>query len=148
MPIDINHFRTEKGGDPEVVRASQRARFADESIVDKIIAADAALRQAKFDHESFKKQKNDIGREVAKIKKESKGKDPCTELCAQSKEFDAKIEEEMKKKDQIEIDLEKMLKSIGNIVGPNVIASKDEANNEVVRTWGKVDEKTPKVDET
>ena len=82
MPIDINHFRKEKGGDPEIVRASQRARFADETIVDKIIEADAALRQAKFDHESLRKQKGDIGREVAKRKKESKGQDKCEELCA------------------------------------------------------------------
>jgi len=44
MPIDINHFRVEKGGDPEIVRKSQRARFADETIVDKIIEADAILR--------------------------------------------------------------------------------------------------------
>jgi len=82
MPIDINHFRKEKGGDPEVVRESQRKRFADETVVDKIIAADAQLRQAKFDHEAFKKQKNDIGREVAAKKKASKGQDKCEELCA------------------------------------------------------------------
>jgi seryl-tRNA synthetase len=44
----------------------------------------------------------------------------------------------MKKKDEIEIALEKMLKSIGNIVGPKVIASKTEDDNEIVRTWGEV----------
>lgn len=31
-----------------------------------------------------------------------------------------------------------MLKSIGNIVGPKVIASKTEDDNEIVRTWGEV----------
>jgi len=41
MPIDINHLRPDRGGDPEKVKASQRARFADESIVDQIQELDA-----------------------------------------------------------------------------------------------------------
>jgi seryl-tRNA synthetase len=41
MPIDINHFRVERGGNPELIRDSQRKRHADEGIVDEIIAVDA-----------------------------------------------------------------------------------------------------------
>ena len=55
MPIDINLLRVDRGkwtntalmplfvigGDPEKVKASQRARFDDEAIVDQIMALDA-----------------------------------------------------------------------------------------------------------
>jgi len=36
------------GGDPEKVRASQRKRFADETLVDQIIEMDAITRKGKF----------------------------------------------------------------------------------------------------
>lgn len=59
MPIDINRLRVEKGihrnfllicahvvgGDPEEVRESQRKRFADVEIVDKIIELDQDVRK-------------------------------------------------------------------------------------------------------
>lgn len=38
--MDINLFRKDKGGDPEIVKASQRKRFADEKIVDEIVELD------------------------------------------------------------------------------------------------------------
>lgn len=37
MGLDINMFRTEKGGDPEKVRESVSKRFKDTKIVDDII---------------------------------------------------------------------------------------------------------------
>jgi hypothetical protein len=43
--LDINLYRTEKGGNPEAVRESQRRRFADVSLVDKVIELDAEWRQ-------------------------------------------------------------------------------------------------------
>jgi seryl-tRNA synthetase len=43
--LDINLFRTEKGFDPEIVRESQRRRFASVEIVDEIINLDKEWRQ-------------------------------------------------------------------------------------------------------
>ena len=34
--LDINLLREEKGGNPEIVRESQRRRFADVSLVDQV----------------------------------------------------------------------------------------------------------------
>jgi len=48
MPIDINLLRVERGGDPELVRKSQAQRFADVTLVDKVIELDAVARNAKF----------------------------------------------------------------------------------------------------
>jgi seryl-tRNA synthetase len=45
MVLDINLFRVEKGGDPELIRESQRKRFADISLVDRVIEADETWRR-------------------------------------------------------------------------------------------------------
>lgn len=42
--LDINLFRVEMGGNPEVVRESQRRRFQDVSEVDQVILLDKKLR--------------------------------------------------------------------------------------------------------
>lgn len=40
MPIDINLLRVSRGGNPELVRQSQRNRFASVELVDEVIALD------------------------------------------------------------------------------------------------------------
>ena len=40
MPIDINLLRVSRGGNPELVRQSQRNRFANVELVDEVIALD------------------------------------------------------------------------------------------------------------
>lgn len=44
MPLDINLFRTHAGGNPELIRESQRRRFAPVELVDEIIAKDDRWR--------------------------------------------------------------------------------------------------------
>jgi seryl-tRNA synthetase len=40
MPVDINLFRKEKGGDPELVRQSELKRCRDGKLVDEIVELD------------------------------------------------------------------------------------------------------------
>lgn len=47
MVLDLDLFRTDKGGDPEVVRETQRKRFKDVTLVDKLVAADTEWRKCK-----------------------------------------------------------------------------------------------------
>ena len=44
--LDILLFRAENGGEPEMVRESQRRRLADPAVVDRIIELDAVWRAA------------------------------------------------------------------------------------------------------
>jgi seryl-tRNA synthetase len=47
--LDINLLRAEKGGNPDLVRESQRRRYAkDTNMVDEVIAIDVEWRQAQF----------------------------------------------------------------------------------------------------
>uniref|UniRef100_A0A672MRV4 serine--tRNA ligase n=1 Tax=Sinocyclocheilus grahami TaxID=75366 RepID=A0A672MRV4_SINGR len=45
MVLDLDLFRTDKGGDPEIVRETQRKRFKDVSLVDKLVEADTEWRK-------------------------------------------------------------------------------------------------------
>eukprot|EP00028_Trichosphaerium_sp_Am-I-7-wt_P000153 CAMPEP_0168528952 /NCGR_PEP_ID=MMETSP0405-20121227/13589_1 /TAXON_ID=498012 /ORGANISM="Trichosphaerium sp, Strain Am-I-7 wt" /LENGTH=76 /DNA_ID=CAMNT_0008552523 /DNA_START=144 /DNA_END=371 /DNA_ORIENTATION=- len=65
--LDINLFRKEKGGNPQVVKDSQKARFKDPAIVDEIIALDAQWRKEQFEVEQLKKQKNALSKEMGKL---------------------------------------------------------------------------------
>ena len=44
--LDITRFRLEYGGNPEVIRESQRRRGADEKLVDMVVESDSAWRVA------------------------------------------------------------------------------------------------------
>ena len=46
--LDIQLFRPEQGGNPEIVRESQRRRYADVSLVDQVIEADSQWRKTRF----------------------------------------------------------------------------------------------------
>lgn len=48
MVLDLDLFRTDKGGDPELVRETQRKRFKDVTLVDKLISADTEWRKCTF----------------------------------------------------------------------------------------------------
>lgn len=47
MVLDLDQFRTDKGGDPEAIREIQRKRFKDVTLVDKLVAADTEWRKCK-----------------------------------------------------------------------------------------------------
>lgn len=43
--LDINLFREDKGNNPEIIRESQRRRFASVELVDEVIQLDKEWRQ-------------------------------------------------------------------------------------------------------
>lgn len=48
MVLDLDLFRADKGGDPEIVRETQRKRFKDVSLVDKLVQADEEWRKCEW----------------------------------------------------------------------------------------------------
>lgn len=46
--LDINLFRVEKGGNPEIIRTSQRRRNAKVELVDEVIELDREWVKRKF----------------------------------------------------------------------------------------------------
>ncbi|VAI61526.1 unnamed protein product [Triticum turgidum subsp. durum] len=66
--LDINLFRKEKGGDPELVRQSQRSRFAPVELVDEVIVLDEAWRQRQFELDKIRQELNKTSKEIGKLK--------------------------------------------------------------------------------
>jgi seryl-tRNA synthetase len=51
--LDITLFRADQGGNPDLVRESQRRRYADVTLVDKVIELDTQWRQSEHAPSAF-----------------------------------------------------------------------------------------------
>uniref|UniRef100_A0A9J7X5D7 serine--tRNA ligase n=2 Tax=Cyprinus carpio TaxID=7962 RepID=A0A9J7X5D7_CYPCA len=83
MVLDLDLFRTDKGGDPEIVRETQRKRFKDVSLVDKLVEADTEWRKCRFTADNLNKAKNLCSKAIGekmKVCKNSCQTDVCFNL--------------------------------------------------------------------
>jgi seryl-tRNA synthetase len=136
MPLDIALLRS----DPDLVRESQKKRFASVELVDQVLAADAAWRKGDMELGEMQSERNAVQKEVGKKKK---AKEPCDDLVAKIAEYKTKIPEEEEKVKALEKARNRLLAQIGNLVDDSVIVSQDEEkDNEVVKLVGA----TPKGD--
>ncbi|CAG8512162.1 8275_t:CDS:2 [Paraglomus brasilianum] len=135
--LDLNLFQVEKGGNPELIRESQRRRGASVELVDKIIALYDEWRRVRFDLDQVNKAINAIQKDIGK---KMKAKENASDLISQ-KEAKTKEKERLM---ALEKEKEEILKSeasaIGNIVHQSVPTSMDEENNEIVKTWEPADQ--------
>ncbi|XP_026416800.1 serine--tRNA ligase-like [Papaver somniferum] len=93
--LDINLFRKEAG--QEIIRESQRRRFASVELVDEVIRLDEEWRKRQFELDNLRKELNNISKEVKKLK--NSGED-ATEKIKSTEEYkqckaakDAQIQE-------------------------------------------------------
>ena len=109
--IDVKVLRN----DPDRVRASQRARGASESLVDDLLAADEARRDAIARFEELRAAQKDLGRQVAKA-----GKDERAELLARTKELADLVKKADAVQDELDTAFSEQLKQVGNLLGEGV----------------------------
>ena len=135
MPLDIQSIRTYRGGDPEKVRESQRRRFADVGLVDRVIEEDEKWRALVQAVDDIKAEKNKKQKEITALKKAKQ--DVPAALLAELKGIDARrADVEAKVEPQLTA-VKKLFGKIGNIVADDVVVSKDEEkDNEVVAVFG------------
>ncbi|MCO5549983.1 hypothetical protein L7F22_003460 [Adiantum nelumboides] len=138
--LDLNLFRVEKGGKPDIIRESQRCRSGEAGVVlvDEIIQLDTEWRQCQHKVEQeLRKEMNMISKKVKqKQLNPEKVAEEREELIKQMKELkvlEAETNKEAKEKYKILIE---KLKLVGNLVHDSVPVSDDEVNNKVIRTWG------------
>lgn len=135
MPLDINFFREAQGGRPDLIRESQRKRFAPVEIVDEIIEKDDKWRHLTGAIDDFKKHKNKIQKEQIAIK--MKNKENCDIELAQIKQIDADIIKTELEQKELKIEIDKLVNKVGNIVEDDVPVSNDEdKDNLVIKKWG------------
>ncbi|XP_032898455.1 serine--tRNA ligase, cytoplasmic [Amblyraja radiata] len=160
MVLDLDLFRVDKGGDPEIVRQNQTQRFKDASLVDRLVEVDTEWRKCRFRADNLNKLKNLCSKTIGeKMKrKEPVGESDvlpqntqnlddlnadilCGSTVTQIKKIRVLIDEAIGKCDNERLKLEAQrmvsLREIGNILHPSVPISNDEdADNKVEQTWG------------
>ena len=122
MVLDIQLVRE----NPEIVKDSQKRRFAPVEAVDKVLELDAAWRKLRFDLDQAKKEIGKTQKEIGQIMK-NKG-DASAQLATKAKIAET-IAELEKKESQAKKATDEELSKLGNIVHPSVPVSNDEAEN-------------------
>ena len=126
--LDVTLFRTDQGGNPDLVRESQRRRYADVSLVDKVIELDSAWRSARSSVDLAKKEKNANQKKIGEFMK--KKETPPAELLQAKQDCEAKIAELEAKEKELIAQRDATIGSIGNLVPDDVPVDDNEDNNE------------------
>ncbi|KAJ3270095.1 Cytosolic seryl-tRNA synthetase [Terramyces sp. JEL0728] len=136
--IDINLLRVDKGGNPDLVKESQRKRGGEKAValVDEVMQLDDEWKKSRFNANEVNKQINDIGKQIAPLAKAKKLDSPEAQALKEKKEeltaLKAKLNTES---DEKEKSLNSKLRLIGNIVHDSVVDSMTEDDNKVLEKW-------------
>lgn len=131
--LDINLFREDKGHNPEVIRESQRRRFANVDLVDEVIRLDKEWRRRLFEFEKCRQDLNKITKDVKKLKISGEDASELINSTEEVKQLTAEKEIEVQ---EARATLYSKLEIIGNLVHDSVPISNDEASNTIIRSWG------------
>ena len=115
--IDPKLLRT----DPDAVRRSQVARGEDPSVVDDIVAADEARREAIAAHENLRAEQKGLGKRIAKASGGEKA-----ELLARTKSIASEVSDLKKAADVADAKFIELAKTLGNIVIDDVPAGGED----------------------
>eukprot|EP00916_Digyalum_oweni_P021989 GHVL01036441.1.p1 GENE.GHVL01036441.1~~GHVL01036441.1.p1 ORF type:complete len:454 (-),score=77.37 GHVL01036441.1:247-1608(-) len=135
MPLDIRYFRVQEGGNPDQIKSSEIKRGRDGSIVDKVIEIDQSWKSNTHKLEQIRSLFNAANKSIGQRKKID-SKDPCDDIKADADRIKKEIPVQETLVQEISAERNELLKSVGNIVLPDVPISKDEASNKVVKRWG------------
>lgn len=130
--IDLIQLQVEKGGDPEVVRESQRRRGASVELIDEVLALYKNWTSLEFQLNGMQQEVNATQKAITNKKKNKEDAD--AEL-ARKKELDTKIIEFKPNVAAAEQKMRTKARTIANIVGDKVPISQTEDDNLTLRTW-------------
>ena len=115
---------------PEKYRASQRARGADEGLVDSISAADTRRRASLTEYETLRAQQNAFGKKVAAAKGEEK-----QALLAEVKDLAQKVKAAQASADEAQAEMDELMRIVPNLIIDGIPAGGEE-DYAVVKTVG------------
>lgn len=148
MPLDIQMFRRHEGGNPDLIKESQRRRFASVELVDEIIAKDDQWRATTGHGDFLRKERNAVQKDIATLKKalaQKKGSESelaematkCDALVADKNRLDSEVDAAEALQKQLRAEVDAMVNKVGNLVHDSVPVSQDEdKDNRVERRWG------------
>ncbi|MCX6706840.1 MAG: serine--tRNA ligase, partial [Candidatus Woesearchaeota archaeon] len=130
--LDINLIRN----NPEIVEKDLRKRGDSEKLkwLKEIQELDAKWRQLKFDLQKIQHLKNDMSKEIAKLKKEKKDASKVLKCMRDLPEKEQVYNSDI---DIIRKKIDDYLMRMPNILHESVPAGKDDSENKLIRQWGK-----------
>lgn len=105
--IDLRNLRE----NPDLVRASQRARGADEAIVDKILAADENRRESLRAHEDKRAQQKALSKQIGKAKGEDRER-----VLAEAKALADEVKALAAKAEEANSELQALVMQVDNVI--------------------------------
>ncbi|CAI4210195.1 unnamed protein product [Parascedosporium putredinis] len=126
--LDVVDFISERGGNPEKIRDSQRRRYADVEVVDQVIALWEDHRKTLYQATQVGSKINEVQKQIG-IKK--KAKEDASELLEQKVALDLEKKALIDAASEKEASLKAKVSSIGNIVHETVPVSNNEDDNEI-----------------
>ncbi|KAL1883027.1 hypothetical protein VTK73DRAFT_102 [Phialemonium thermophilum] len=130
--LDPEDFITERGGDPEKIKESQRRRGASVELVDEIISLWQAARAAQYEFSQIGSQINAVQKQIGQRKK---AKEDADDLVRQKEELQKRKDAQEQVAANKNRELLAKVRTVGNYIHESVPVSLDEADNEIVRTW-------------
>ena len=115
--IDIKFLRE----NPDVVRASQKARGEDVSIIEKALAADEVRKSTLDQFETLRAEQNLLSKSVATAKGDEK-----VALLESAKALAAKVKDADVKRTQTETEAKAFIMQISNVIDPQTPIGKEE----------------------
>ena len=128
--LDIKLFRDK----PDLIKESEKRRFKNPKIVDKVIKYDILWRKEVAKVSKLRAKKNKVSKEINELKKA--GKSVKTKIKAM-RDTSAKISKINIKSNNYLQTRDDLRYQVGNILDNTVPIAKDESGNKTVRTWGK-----------
>ncbi|RLF34872.1 MAG: serine--tRNA ligase, partial [Thermoplasmata archaeon] len=117
---------------PEKLRWSQKRRGLDESIIDKALKYDIAWRKSLKQLNDLRHKHNLISREIPKLKGVER-----EEKIKEAKRIEKEISTLEEEEKRLEMEREKLLRSIPNVVHEDVPIGESDLDNVPIRFYGK-----------
>ncbi|KAG0418620.1 Serine--tRNA ligase, partial [Dictyocoela roeselum] len=134
--IDINLIRNEETR--QKVIASEKKRFKDDTIISKISQEDTKMIKLKYQKEQNSRIINKKQKEINDHYKNNQKNGPgeIENLKGEIEELRSRNISLEKEIEIVELGIKSLLKSVGNILEEDVVCSRDEADNKLIRTYG------------
>ncbi|WP_019809423.1 serine--tRNA ligase [Saccharomonospora halophila] len=115
--IDLSILRE----DPDVVRASQRARGEDDGVVDRLLALDAERRSAIAAADNLRAEQKQLGKQIGKASGDER-----EELLTRGKELAARVKDAEVEQNRAGAEFEELHTAVPNVIHPEVPAGGED----------------------
>ena len=129
--LDIRTVRS----DPDAVRASEKRRGRDPSVVDRILELDDAWKGSAREEQSLRKTRNEVSESINAAKKS--GDEQAAQSGIERMQAHVKrINEQAARTKQLLEERDATLKTVGNILHEDVPSGASDEDNVELRSWG------------